>query len=134
MFFFEKKEDKILFIDFGFAVNMENFENLKRYEGTTHFASNTLLQIINDAKKQRNWPFHEPSVKDDLESLIKTFYCLIFPHKARELQGIDKFACDKLLTFWNEVFSNNDFFKKLVDLCENKEYDDLIGQFKAFLF
>lgn len=111
---------------------MENVKELIVYEGTTSSASIELLKSISKDIKNSQIPYHQPSFIHDLESLIQTFYCLMYPKNLQKLRSKGKLDCDSIINFWEEIYENNKLLFELKNLCkETNPYNILIEKFKT---
>jgi len=109
-------------LDMAFACSAHE---KKSYDGTFHHASPTVLDHLEKGRKGDNLNSEpiEVTTLDDLHSLIRAAYALIFPQQIIELKQSNK--PNDIKTFWENAFTENPqgIWYKLHDLLKKTSKD-----------
>jgi hypothetical protein len=91
-------QDQLYLLDVGFAVRIDAPPSL--WQGTVRYASPRVLQHLAGIRSDSG-PFElKATVTDDLHSLLRCWYAMLFPHLVMELKQWDTQRAAALADFW----------------------------------
>ena len=90
-----KDKKQVAFIDWGYSVQLTDGEYVGPYSGTLKTASNSVLNQL-----QNSYDNVIVRPKDDMESLVKTYFLLRLRSVGRDIEGN---VASELLKSWNEL-------------------------------
>jgi serine/threonine protein kinase len=114
----------LLLIDFGFATEVGTEVN---YSGTVHYASNNILSALAAGRRSISC-----SPADDLVSVVRSVFAMIFNHFENGLSGIQGHQYDDIMQYWTKL---DDMvpWKECIDRALSANHDELCEALRVLI-